>query len=268
MKHFLCHFLFPVHKIKRQNNVFMPETGLTGTGSSMILSASNNLTKKRIAIVGREKQTVNYQKALDFFSLRYEVTLSTGNLSGFDALLLPGGGDIDPVLISEPDMGSKNIDRELDILQFQALDLFVKSKKPILGICKGFQLIELYFGASLIQDLPLPSLHPVQENGADSLHFVHCRPLSCARTEHSFSSPDFPEKVLVNSAHHQGIQKNGRQLYPFQEAEDGITEGVCHETLPILAFQWHPERMLLSEDRKLQQTGQLAFTFFLSLLSV
>lgn len=117
---------------------------------------------KRIAIVGREKQTLNYQKALDLFPVEYEVTLSTGNLSKFDALLLPGGGDIDPQLLGEPDKGSKNIDRELDIQQFQALDLFVKSKKPVLGICKGFQLTELYFGAKLIQDLPF-------------LPFIRCR---------------------------------------------------------------------------------------------
>lgn len=221
---------------------------------------------KRIAIVGREKQTLNYQKALDLFSAEYEVTLSTGNLSRFDALLLPGGGDIDPKLIGEPDKGSKNIDRELDIQQFQALDLFVKSKKPILGICKGFQLVELYFGAKLIQDLPLPSPHPVRENGDDSLHMIDSYPLSCVPTGFSFPQEAFPESGMVNSAHHQGIRQDGRQLYPFQKAKDGITEGVCHENLPILAFQWHPERMLLSADKKLQKTGRLAFTYFFSLL--
>lgn len=233
----------------------------------MISNASINPASKRIAIVGRERQTVNYQKALDLFSLNYEVTLSTGNLSKFDALLLPGGGDIDPALLGEPDEGSKNIDRELDLLQFQALDLFVKSKKPILGICKGFQLIQLYFGGRLIQDLPCPSMHPVQENGADTLHPVHSYPLtSILQGLYSFV-PDFPEKVMVNSAHHQGIEKDGRNLYPFQKAKDGITEAICHKTLPILAFQWHPERMLLSPDRKSRETGRLAFTYFLSLLS-
>ena len=82
---------------------------------------------KRIAILGREKQTINYRRALDYFHTNYEVTLSVGKLSEFDALLLPGGGDIDPKLLNEPDLGSRNIDTELDILQFQALDLFVKN---------------------------------------------------------------------------------------------------------------------------------------------
>ena len=233
----------------------------------MISNISKNPVHKRIAIVGRRKQTINYQKALDLFSLNYEVTLSTGCLSKFDALLLPGGGDIDPELLGKPDEGSTNIDRELDLLQFQALELFVKSRKPIFGICKGFQLIQLYFGGHLIQDLPRPSMHPVQENGADSLHPVHSYPLASILPKHHFPETDFPERVMVNSAHHQGIEEDGRHLYPFQKAEDGITEAVCHETLPILAFQWHPERMLLSPDRKSQKTGRLAFTYFLSLLS-
>lgn len=253
------------------------------------------LTAKRIAIIGREKQTRNYRRALSFFSIRHEVTLSVGRLSEFDALLLPGGGDIDPCLLNEPDNGSKNIDTELDIIQFQALDLFVKNQKPVLGICKGFQLIDLYFGAKLIQDLPRPSIHPVTENGEDSFHEVTGTPLPACRllsapalrpaasdgTAKSDGTPasdgiaksdgtpalrSFPAHFTVNSAHHQGILQNGRGLLPFQTAPDGITEAVLHETLPLLGYQWHPERMLLSENPVFQETGRLAFELFFSFL--
>lgn len=217
----------------------------------------SQLTAKRIAIIGREKQTRNYRLALTSFSIRHEVTLSVGRLSEFDALLLPGGGDIDPCLLNEPDSGSKNIDTELDIIQFQALDLFVKNQKPVLGICKGFQLIDLYFGAKLIQDLPLPSVHPVTETDEDSYHEVASAPLPVR---------SFPPHFTVNSAHHQGILQNGRGLLPFQTAPDGITEAVLHETLPILGYQWHPERMLLSENPAFQETGRLAFELFFSFL--
>lgn len=95
---------------------------------------------------------------------------------------------------------------------------------------------------------------------------IRSYPLASVLTGFPFPKESFPENGMVNSAHHQGIRKDGRQLYPFQKAEDGITEAVCHESLPILAFQWHPERMLLSADRKLQKTGRLAFTYFFSLL--
>ena len=219
---------------------------------------------KHIAILGREKQTINYRRALDCFHTNYEVTLSVGKLSEFDALLLPGGGDIDPKLLNEPDLGSRNIDTELDILQFQALDLFVKNKKPILGICKGFQLINLYFGAALIQDLPMPSIHPVTADGKDSYHEVTSRPFPPLPGLYPHSVPRFPEKLIVNSAHHQGILQNGRSVFPFQTAPDGISEAFLHEELPIVAFQWHPERMLLSDNKIFQESGRIAFDLFFS----
>lgn len=219
---------------------------------------------KRIAIIGREKQTINYRRAFDFFHTDYEVTLSVGKLSEFDALLLPGGGDIDPNLLNEPDLGSRNIDTELDIIQFQALDLFVKNKKPILGICKGFQLINLYFGGLLIQNLPSPSIHPVTPEGNDSFHEVTTHPIPSLPTLHAYAIPRFPKTTTVNSAHHQGIRKNGKALFPFQTAPDGITEAFLHEELPIAAFQWHPERMLFSENKDFQETGRLAFDLFFS----
>ena len=220
---------------------------------------------KRIAIIGREKQTINYRRALEHFHTDYEVTLSVGRLSEFDGLLLPGGGDIDPHLLNAPDTGSRNIDTELDIIQFQALDLFAKNQKPILGICKGFQLINLYFGAELIQDLPSPSIHPVTKEGTDSYHEVTSLSFQAHPILRSHSLPHFPRKITVNSAHHQGIVKNGKSLFPFQTAPDGITEAFMHEELPILAFQWHPERMLFSDNTDYQESGRLAFDLFFSL---
>lgn len=227
------------------------------------------LATKRIAIIGREKQTLNYRRALDSFHVNHEVTLSIGKPAEFDALLLPGGGDIDPYLLNEPNKGSRNIDTELDIIQFQALDLFVKNKKPVLGICKGFQLIDLYFGAKLIQDLPAPSLHPVTEQNEDACHEVQSTylalpPYISQLHQYSLNTfPPFPHKMTVNSAHHQGICKNGKQLLPFQTAPDGITEAFLHKTLPILAFQWHPERMLFSGNPIYEETGRLDFALFL-----
>lgn len=222
----------------------------------------SSITSKRIAIIGREKQTTNYRRALEFFNIDYEVTLSIGKLSKFDALLLPGGGDIDPHLLNEPDKGSRNIDTELDLIQFQALDLFIKNQKPILGICKGFQLINLYFGAKLIQDLPSPSIHPVTKDGNDTYHEVITYPLPTLTTLCTFPSSFFPAKTTVNSAHHQGIVENGKTLFPFQVAPDGVTEAFIHEMFPIVGFQWHPERMLLSDNHTFQETGRLAFDLF------
>lgn len=236
--------------------------------------------RKRIAIVGRQQQTTNYQKALEYFDISYEVTLSVGSLSAFDALLLPGGGDINPTLIHRSGEHFHHVDTELDLIQFQALQLFVKNKKPVLGICKGFQLMELYFGSDFIANLPAQSSHQTTPEGEDSLHpvflsshklfsfdnevFTAAKAANSAQLPHLYSS--LPKVMAVNSAHHQGITKNGAGLISLQTASDGIVETVCHETLPLLAFQWHPERLLLSSDPSFVENGKLAFTLFFSLL--
>ena len=71
-----------------------------------------------------------------------------------DGILFPGGlPDVDPALYGEENQGSKNLDRELDELQLAVVDAAVKAKKPILAICRGMQLVNIYFGGTIIQDV-------------------------------------------------------------------------------------------------------------------
>lgn len=228
----------------------------------------SHTNKKKIAVAGREKQTAGYVRALEhlcsgqYNEFSFEVSLTLGNLSSFDALLLPGGGDIDPALFGCPDCGSRSIDTELDLLQLQALDLFVKSGKPVAGICKGFQVIHVYFGGMIEQDLGKESFHNCKENGGDAYHPLTpapgCKALKTAAL--------LPEAPVVNSAHHQSVSRAGRDMALVHIAADGVPETSCHLTLPILAAQWHPERLLFQEDAALSETGLLFFQSFFSLL--
>ena len=79
----------------------------------------------KVAIVGRAKDTVNYEKALTSMGVSCLTTMDLAHLSEFDALLLPGGGDITPAFFGQKNQGSRNMDTELDIIQLQALDFFV-----------------------------------------------------------------------------------------------------------------------------------------------
>ena len=91
------------------------------------------------------------------------------DLSQFDGLLIPGGEDIDPARYGQENTGCRTIDPVMDELQFHALDIFVKAGKPVLGICNGMQMINIYFGGDLIQDIPSKQRH--QRNaGKDSWH--------------------------------------------------------------------------------------------------
>lgn len=196
-------------------------------------------TDLKVAILGRTQFTQNYEKAIGALGACVKTLMSTGELEQYDLLLLPGGGDITPAFFGQKNKGSRNIDTELDILQIQALDYFVRQKKPVLGICKGMQLINIYFGGSMIQDLPTAASHEYCKK--DQYHSSHILPGS-----HLYQL--YGSDVMINSAHHQGIDLPGRLLEVTQTAEDGVIEGIEHRKLPILGVQWHPERLFFDKE--------------------
>ncbi|MDE7161150.1 MAG: gamma-glutamyl-gamma-aminobutyrate hydrolase family protein, partial [Anaeroplasmataceae bacterium] len=80
------------------------------------------------------------------------ITLET-DLTSFDGFLLPGGYDLDPKLYHEKNYASNHIDEEMDKLDFRIIEYAAQTKKPLLGICRGIQSINVYFGGTLKQDI-------------------------------------------------------------------------------------------------------------------
>ena len=153
-----------------------------------------------------------------------------------DGLLLCGGGDADPSLYGQENCGSRDIDRDRDGAELALIEAFMGAGKPILGICRGHQMVNIALGGTLIQDLPahLRPFHVREE--ADKVHPVRAAPGSLFEAAYG---PVF----AVNSAHHQGLDRLGAGLRPVLWSEGGIVEAVEHESLPILCVQFHPERM-------------------------
>ena len=176
---------------------------------------------------------------------------------GFDALVLPGGGDIDPILFHQENQGSRAIEPELDRLQLFLLRSFLEKKLPVLGICKGMQLINVCLGGSIIQDLPTAGQHAYI--GKDQVHPTYTEKGSLL---HTLYGENFP----VNSAHHQGIAEPGEGLIVIQRAFDGVAEAIVHAHLPVLGVQWHPERMCFARKRPDTPDGSLLLSRFLSLI--
>jgi putative glutamine amidotransferase len=165
-----------------------------------------------------------------------------------DALLLPGGADLAPWRYGQANTASRGIDTLRDTEELELLQRFVLLKKPVLGICRGLQVINVYFGGTLLQDIAGHSA----ANGIDRRHRVQSVPSPLREI--------CGEYGIVNSAHHQAVNRLGHGLSPLQWSPDGIIEALEHHALPVWGVQWHPERM---ESAVRQQL----FRWFLSLES-
>lgn len=210
------------------------------------------MTTPLIAIVGRTKDTRNYEAALRSLGVSYLTTLNAEEADQATHLLLPGGGDITPAFFGQQNRGSYNIDTELDIIQMQALALYIAQQKPVLGICKGIQLINIYLGGTVTQHIDTAENH--RWAGQDQQHYVYHSGLNRS----DFFYQLYGASALVNSAHHQAIERLGTDLVPVCRAGDNVLEGIMHTSLPVIAIQWHPERMM-------DTGGELLFRYFINL---
>lgn len=175
-----------------------------------------------------------------------------------DGLVLCGGGDIDPARFHQENRGSDPPDLKRDEAEFLLCEQFIRAGKPILGICRGMQVLNVALGGDIIQDLPPLSAPFHGGNGRYQSHAV--------RAEEGSLFADLYGKIfLVNSFHHQAVGELGAGLIPQVWAESGIVEGFVHGSLPILGTQFHPERMTGNKYRPETVDGKFIFQKFLEL---
>lgn len=161
-----------------------------------------------------------------------------------DAFLFSGGGDIDPSLYGEePNSRLGAIDPELDDFQIKLYLAAEKAEKPILGICRGLQIINTAREGSLYQDIhdQIPQAIQHLQEGKRS-HSVH-KAFIEAGTQ--LADVIGLPVVSVNSLHHQSVRLLGAGLKVTAKAGDGVIEAIESESKQkIIGVQWHPEDMI------------------------
>ena len=182
-----------------------------------------------------------------------------GLAPAFDGLLLAGGGDMDPALFGQADQGSREIDRARDRAELALLDAFLGAGKPVLAICRGHQVVNVWLGGDLIQDLD-PALAPFHGGGQEDR--VHPVRTGSGTLLHRLYGP----ALAVNSSHHQALGRLGKGLTAAAWSEGGIVEAIEHETLPLISVQFHPERMTGERARPDTVDGGAIFRAFLDMV--
>ena len=170
-----------------------------------------------------------------------------------DGVLLSGGNDIDPILFEETDRGkSGRISPKRDAQDISiARYICRETKNPLLGICRGVQVMNVALGGSIYQDLEADGgflSHSRVNYPMNSVsHFINIRPES--RLADIFGQ----DKAGVNSYHHQAVKDVAPGFYASALSEDGVIEAIepVQDGRFVLGVQWHPEKMYDSQKQHL-----------------
>ena len=169
-----------------------------------------------------------------------------------DALILQGGNDICPSSYNQQNLTANNVAQFRDVFELSLIQVALQKQIPILGICRGMQVLNISFGGNLHQDLDSEKWikHSVFNGGNDTdaknLNKVHEVDLN--------SHGNLPKwldktKISVNSEHHQGIKTLGKNLEIEAISKDGLVEAFSKDGGRILGVQWHPELDLKDPDQ-------------------
>lgn len=221
---------------------------------AMVLMLGTVGCKKPHTMIAVTKLSENYKNWLlkadstldivDLYELPFDSAVQV--MDQADGLLVSGGGDIHPGLYGkEYDTAiCKNIDNHRDSLEIMALRKAFERKIPVLGICRGFQMINVFLGGTLLPDLPRDIGEQVMHQCPDPmncLHPIRVEPYTLLHRITGFN------EGMVNSNHHQGIDQLADDLKATAFSDDHLIEAIEWKKPEgkswLLAVQWHPERL-------------------------
>jgi putative glutamine amidotransferase len=196
----------------------------------------------------------NYYNIIDSLgAIAIAIPFSPDNVDYYseiaDGLLIPGGlFDIDPAIYGDKDLGKETrFKRDRTDFEFAMIKAFYQKNKPLLGICGGMQLMNVFFDGSLIQDIssevPNALNHFEIDNREDKVHDIEIFQDSL------LAKIIGKNKLKVNSSHHQSPKEVRGGLKISAKSSDGVIEAIEHEDYPFcMGLQWHPEFLVNEEE--------------------
>ena len=187
-------------------------------------------------------QQENYARAVEACGAQAVVKYLPDEDIDYDGMIFCGGSDVHPKYYGQAVNGSVEMDEERDRTEIALMKKFLQTGKPIFGICRGMQLLNVVLGGTLIQHLSNVDEHRAEKED-DIIHEV-------VATENSLFAQLYGERFYVNSFHHQALGKIADGLVVTLRSADGkIVEGCEHAQKPYFGVQWHPERMCVDMQR-------------------
>ncbi|MBP5361177.1 MAG: membrane dipeptidase [Bacteroidaceae bacterium] len=164
-----------------------------------------------------------------------------------DALIFSGGGDINPLLLGdEPDAGLGGINGKRDLQELVLMRRALDKQMPVLGICRGIQVMAAATGGKLIQDLKTQLKHSQKADRHVATHSVELKEGSMLRSIFGC------ERLEVNSFHHQAVAEPGNGMRIAALSPDGVIEAIeSTEYKSVIGVQWHPESFFCLTDNRM-----------------
>jgi putative glutamine amidotransferase len=163
----------------------------------------------------------------------------------FDGLVLGGGGDVDPARYGRPTRADARVevDPDRDSIDFTLLARALAVGAPVLGICRGLQVVNVALGGTLVQDLATerPSEVSHEDGDGDRARLAHAVSVAAGSRLAGIAGRT---EAAVNSRHHQAVERVAPGLTVSATAPDGLVEALEMPHGPaLLAVQWHPENL-------------------------
>lgn len=218
---------------------------IIGISGSILVDKSGSFAGYRRSYVNEDyvKSVIKNGGVPYIIPMNNDVEIIRDQITCVDGLILSGGHDVSPIYYNqEPDKKLCEILPERDLFDFKLIEFAKEKNIPILGICRGLQILNVYHGGTLFQDLSM----------YDKSKVKHDQVVSPTVATHTVDLADKTElkrilkknSIMVNSFHHQIINKLADNLVATAYSKDGVVEAIeCPEYKFMMAVQWHPEML-------------------------